>query len=144
MLRKTVTAVALLASTTAWGVDSFSCVVDAMNGYLYDEATKSYKRSAFVSGREYLISRPADAYEARHGKWLVTEAGQTRPLAWCRNDFNPFGVLKCSGEIWELVFSRTTSRFVILEIGGLLGDWEDTPKGKGAAYIAIGRCTASS
>jgi len=122
--------------------DQYLCMSDSATGFTYNDITGEWQTSTFsVRDSKYVITESKEDNYA----FKVAMHGTTYSYADCKDDFNEYGYLVCSGAAGTFKFNRINGRFlktyelgyynVLPKIRGNDDTTSDTPT------IEIGKCT---
>ncbi len=138
-------AIVFVVSPAYAGAESWLCITDKSNGFVYNTILKEWRDATFRVERNRYIIRKSDqggnAFEVR-------KFGQPSgfPEAICKDGFEKgAGVfLHCNGFMGQFKFNRKTNRFLKTYLGGY---WtyapgvNDTREGDDTPSIDIGTCS---
>ena len=143
---KTYTIILLLAVLPALAnAESYICVEEYATGFRFDAAKKIWEQSHLSPNLKYLVKPNTD--QSLKGQWIVSEIGQSVPVAWSKHDFISTGALRFEGSFGEFAMNKKSLRFVKTYIFGywtdaIPGEQDGTfVEGKNTPYIGIGKCS---
>jgi len=114
-------------------LDQYLCVADKKIGFGYNNRLDAYDAATLQAGKNFTISLSSAQDSAF--KFVITEAGTSRPLGYCEYGFNDWGILFCDIMSAEFKFNKYNGRFITVFTGG----YDDYPRG---AYMEIGKCSS--
>jgi len=96
-------------------------------GFSIDKSTGKWSPTSFVANEKYLVSKSTLKGYARE----VKEIGSNTASIFCKNDFNEYGLLSCSG-IQEFRMNKNNGRFLTAY---LIGYWNGDIKSKEGGFL---------
>lgn len=140
--------VALAASASAQvpaqpssGAEQYLCVSERSAGFKYDARTSTWNGTTFRTEDKYLIAPSKDPRYA----FQVTKVGENISTASCKDGFNEFGYLFCSGLGGDFKFNRDNGRFLLVYAMGyfnvLPGVNKTTDEKSDTPFMDIGKCS---
>jgi hypothetical protein len=113
--------------------DQYLCVVDKRIDFGYDYQREGSVPATLQAGKNFLIS-----LSSSHDivvRFLIIEAGNSRPSGYCRYGFNDYGVLFCDVGSADFKFNKYNGRYITTHAGR----YDDFPRG---AYMETGKCSS--
>jgi hypothetical protein len=121
------------ASDAANERDLYLCVADKKIGFGYNNRLDAYDAATLQAGKNFTISL-SPAQDSAF-KFVITEAGTSRPLGYCEYGFNDWGILFCDFGPADFRFNKYNERYITIYAGG----YDDYPRG---AFMEIGKCSS--
>jgi hypothetical protein len=143
-------AVLVLVLSEPTYADSFVCVAERANGFVYDQENKSWEVSSFsVENKKYLVS-PADENDifvkALKYDYEIRDVGSTKPVIHCKaikeTDSNQeTGLILCLGSVGaSFNIDKASGRYVRSQPSGYVTKKTSSETGDGS-YMEVGNCS---
>jgi hypothetical protein len=143
-------AVLVLVLSKSTFADSFVCVPERANGFVYDQETKTWQVSSFsVENKSYLVS-PADEnnifIKALKYDYEIKDVSSPKPIIHCKavkeTDSNlETGLILCRGSLGaSFNIDKASGRYVRSQPSGYVAKKASTETGDGP-YMEIGNCS---
>ena len=136
-------AIGLLVAGPAAAQEAYLCIVDAAAGMAFDKDRGSWVAATFKPGERYILRKvPAEEWKVG-GQWVLSNFGETFPLAVCDKDASEAATIECSG-LETLLFSKKTLRFQLYYQGLYVNPEPGHAEGGDTPSIEIGKCSPGS
>jgi hypothetical protein len=143
-------AVLVLVLSESTYADSFVCVAERANGFVYDQENKTWKASSLsVENRKYLVS-PTDENDifikALKFDYEIKDVSSSKPIIHCRavkeTDSNQAtGLILCRGSLGaSFNIDKGSGRYIRSQPSGYLTQKTSSETGVGP-YMEIGNCS---
>ncbi len=124
--------------------ESYLCITDEATGFKFNKSLDKWESANFKAGRKFLVGREP-IYE--HA-FVVREVGEQMETSWCKQDFDDYGYLHCTGfALFNM--SKISLRFILVDTGGYIGSVKKDKQGKvtfdpkeHTSYMSIGKCSS--
>ena len=142
--------VLVLAFSESLYADSFVCVAERANGFVYDQENKTWEVASFsVENRKYLVS-PTDEddifIKALKHDYEIKDVSSTKPILHCRavkeTDSNQeTGLILCRGSFGaSFNIDKGSGRYIRSQPSGYVTKKASSETGDGP-YMEIGNCS---
>ena len=146
---KCLAALVLILSESAYA-DSFVCVAEQANGFVYDQENKTWKVSSLsVENRKYLVS-PTDENDifikALNFDYKIKNVSSPKPIIHCnaikKTDSNQeTGLILCRGSFGaSFNIDKGSGRYIRTQLSGYVTKKTSSETGVGP-YMEIGNCS---
>ena len=143
-------AILVLVLSESTYADSFVCVAERANGFVYDQVNKTWKASSLsIENRKYLVS-PTDEkdifFKALNFDYEIKDVSSLKPIIHCKaikeTDSNQeTGLILCRGSFGASFNIDTSSgRYIRSHPSGYVTQRTSSETGDGP-YMEIGNCS---
>jgi hypothetical protein len=123
--------------------ESFVCIADHVAGFDFDRKSNRWVIGNFRATQKFTVARS----KLKGQVWEVRDFGSEIALTTCKDDFNDFGMIYCTGLFEQLHFNRKTMRYLRTHTSGYWNEdslrkiFPNSREGGDNPGIEIGTCT---
>jgi len=107
-MKKTILAIFFILVASIVHAEQYLCIADSAVGFSFNKTTKMWERTNFsINDFKYVISES----KLKDLAYQITQMGYNIPHSFCKDSFNEYGFLNCSG-FGEFKFNKKNGRFI--------------------------------